>query len=85
MTGFLSRVGFLNVCVMSTWLFNDYMNGVVREINAKMLGRGLSRVNMNQLLCVDDPALVADSEGRLRQRVEEGCVKEGNYDRIRER
>ena len=26
---------------MSPWLFNVYMDGVVREVNARVLGRGL--------------------------------------------
>ncbi len=59
---------------MLPWLFNiymDYMDGVVREVNARMLGRGLSLVNADgrewnpgQLLFADDIALVADSVGR---------------------
>ncbi len=63
---------------MSPWLFNVYIDGVVREVNARMLGRGLSLVkavgrewSLSQLLFVDDTALVADSEGRLRPLLEE--------------
>ncbi len=63
---------------MSPWLFNVYMDGAVREVHARMLGRGLSLVNadgrewnLSQLLFADDTALVADSEGRLRKLVEE--------------
>ncbi len=48
-------------CVILLWLFNVYMNDVVREVNARMLGRCLSLVNadgkewnMNQLLFADD-------------------------------
>ncbi len=37
MTGFLSKWG----CVMSPRLFNIYMNGAVREVNAGMLCSGL--------------------------------------------
>ncbi len=33
-------------CVMSPWLFNVYMDGVISEIHARMLGRGLSLVNV---------------------------------------
>jgi len=54
------------------------MDGVVREVNARVLGRGLSLINadgrewnLNQLLFADDTSLVADSEKRLRQLVEE--------------
>jgi len=59
-------------------LFNVYIDGVVREANARMLGRGLSPINpvggkwsLNQLLFADDTILVADSEKTLRQPVEE--------------
>ena len=43
------------------------MNGVVREVNARVLGKGLellsvngSRFEINQLLFSDDSALMAD-------------------------
>jgi len=75
---FPPRIGLRQGCVMSPWLFNVYMDGVVREVNARMLGKGLSLINadgkewsLNQLLFPDDSALVADSEERLRQLVEE--------------
>ena len=35
------RVGLRQGCVMSPWLFNLYIDGVVREVNTQMLGRGL--------------------------------------------
>ncbi len=61
-----------------SWLFKVSTDGVVREVNTRMLGKGLSLVNANgrewnltQLLFADDTALVADSEGRLRQLAEE--------------
>ena len=45
------------------------MDGVVREVNVSLLGKGLellsvkgSRFEINQLLFADDGALVADSE-----------------------
>ena len=56
---------------MSSWLFNVYMDGVVRKVNAKMLSRGLSLVNndregkINQLLFTDDITLVVDSKQKL--------------------
>ncbi len=34
---------------MSPWLFNVYMDGVVREVNARMLGKGLSLVNADDI------------------------------------
>ncbi len=63
---------------MSPWLFNVYMDAVVREVNARSLGRGSIMVNadgrewnLSQLLFADDTALVADSERRLRRLVKE--------------
>ena len=53
---------------MSPWLFNVYMDGVVREVNVRVLGKGLellsangARFEIHQLLFVDDTGLVADS------------------------
>ena len=34
-------VGLRQGCVMSPWLFNVYMDGVVREVNFWVLGKGL--------------------------------------------
>ena len=63
---------------MSPWLFNLYMDGVVREVNARVLGRGLKLVDgneneweLNQLLFADDTVVVADSEKKLCQLVTE--------------
>ena len=36
------NVGLRQGCVMSPWLFNVYMDGVVREVNIRVLGKGLS-------------------------------------------
>ena len=54
---------------MSPWLFNVCMDGVVREVNVRVLGRGQEllsakgdRFEITQLLFADDTALVADSE-----------------------
>ena len=33
------KVGLRQGCVMSLWLFNLYIDGVVREVNARVLGR----------------------------------------------
>ena len=58
--------------MMSPWLFNLYMDDVVREVNIRVLGKRLEllsanggRFEINQLLFVDDIALVADSEEKL--------------------
>ena len=71
-------VGLRQGCVMSPWLFNIYIDGVVREVNARVLGRGLELIDrnedvweMNQLLFADDTVVVADSEKKLCQLVSE--------------
>ena len=54
---------------MSPWPFNLYIDGVVREVNARVLGRGLKLVDgndneweLNQLLFANDTVVVTDSE-----------------------
>ena len=42
------NVGLRPGCVMSPWLFNLYMDGLVREVNVRVLGKGL------ELLCAND-------------------------------
>ena len=51
---------------MSPWLFNIYMDGVVREVNVRVLEKGPEFLNanggtfeINQLLFADDTAPVA--------------------------
>ena len=78
---FLVNVGLRQSCVMSPWLFNEYMDGVVREYMdgvIRVLGKGLEllsanggRFAINQLLFADDTALVADSEEKLCRLVSE--------------
>ena len=72
------NVGLRQGCVMFPWLFNVYMDGVVREVNVYVLGKGLamlsgngSRFAINQLLFADDTALVAVLEEKLCRRVSE--------------
>ena len=72
------RVGLRQGCVMSPWLFNFYIDGVIREVNARVLGRGLKLVDgndneweLNQLLFADVTVVVADSERKLCQLVTE--------------
>ena len=55
-----------------TWLFDVYMDGVVREVNVRVLGKGLEllsanggRIEINQLLFAEDTALVADSDEKV--------------------
>ena len=63
------RVGLRQGCVMSPWLFNLYIDGMVTEVNARVLGRGLKLVDgndseweLNQLLFADATVVVADFE-----------------------
>ena len=63
---------------------------MVREVNARVLGRGLKLVDgkdngweLNQLLFADDTVVVADSARKLCQLVTEfggGGVREGSYE-----
>ena len=84
------RVGLRQGCVMSPWLFNLYIGGVAKEVNARVLGRGLKLVDgndneweLNQLLFADDNVVVADSERKLCQLVTEfGRVCEGRKLRV---
>ena len=62
---FLVNVGLRQSCVMYPWLFNVYMDGVVPEVNVRVLGKGFEllsanggRFEINQLLFADDTALV---------------------------
>ena len=66
------NVGLRQGCVMSSWLFNVYMDGVVREVNVRVGGKELEllsanggRFEINQLVCADHTALVADSGEEL--------------------
>ena len=70
---------------MSPRLFNINMDGVVREVNVTVLGKGLEllsanggRFEINQLLFADDTALVAGSEEKL-------CRLASDYGRVCER
>ena len=76
--GFRLYVGLRQGCVMSPWLFNAHMDGVVREVSVMVLGKGQEllsatgrRFEVNQLLFADDTALVADLEEKMFRPVSE--------------
>ena len=55
------NVGLRQGCVMSPWLFNVYRYRVVRDVNVRLLGKGLELLNandgwfeINQLLFADE-------------------------------
>ena len=61
------------------------MDGVVRDVNVRVLRKGLEMLNanggrfeINQLMFADDTALVADSEDKL-------CRLVSDFDRVCER
>ena len=66
-------VGLRQGCVMSPWLFNVYMDTVVREVGMRTLERGvrLDDWEMGQCLFADDTVLMADSEEKLQNVVNE--------------
>ena len=58
--------------MMLLWLFSLYIDGVVREVNARVLVRGLKLVDgndsvwkLNQMLFAGDTVVVTDSERKL--------------------
>ena len=68
---------------MSPLLFDVCMDGVVREVNVRMLGKGLEmlsvkggRFDINRQLFADNRALVADSEEKLCRKAKK-CLYEG--------
>ena len=72
------RMGLRQRCVMSPWLFNVYMVGVVREVYSRVNGMGVKlKVGgergwmLSQLLFADDTALVAESAEQLQCMVSE--------------
>ena len=62
------NVGLRQGCVTSpyAWMFNVYIDGVVRYVNARVFGKGLEllsingdRFEVNQLLYTDGTSLMA--------------------------
>jgi len=72
------RKGLRQGCVMSAWMFNVYMDKIVKEINREMadigtvLGREREdeRWKMRMMLFADDTVLMADTEGELQAMIE---------------
>ena len=72
------NVGLRQGCVISPRLYNVSIDGVVREVNVRVLGEGLKllsanggRFEINQQLHADCAALVADSEEKWYKLVRE--------------
>ena len=64
--------------MISSWLFNGYVDCAGQEVNARVLGNGLGllsvnsvRFKINQHLFADDTSLVADSEEKMCRLVSE--------------
>ncbi|MEL7177812.1 MAG: reverse transcriptase domain-containing protein [Pseudomonadota bacterium] len=74
---FQIKRGVRQGCVMSPWLFNIYMDGVIREMKARVMERGVELIHeerawhMTTSLFADDTVLLAGSERELQQVVEE--------------
>ncbi len=71
------EVGVRQGCVMSPWLFNNYIDGCIREMNVGVGNLG-DRLNMRGVeqplvvgLYIDDTLLLAESEGMLQRIVDE--------------
>ena len=76
-------VGSRRGCVMSPWMFNVYMDGVIGEVNVSVLGKRLEllsgnggRFERNQLLFADDTSVAAH---------EKFCKLVSEYGKVSER
>jgi hypothetical protein len=63
---------------MSPWLFNSSIDGVVREVNSRLMEIRVALVSdkdrewrLNQVLYLDDTAIVADKKSKLQSLVTE--------------
>ena len=69
---FKINVGLRQGYLMSPWLFNIHVDGVFRNVNDRVIGKGLDlltaygdRLEIHQLLFAEDTALVSDSVEKL--------------------
>ena len=68
--------GLRQGCVMSPWLFNIYMDGVMREFKEKTshcgakLGKDNEKWRLSHILFADDVVIVGDSAEELQEMVE---------------
>ena len=72
---FVVNVGLRQGYVMSSWVLNLYMDGVMKEVNARVMGKGMKLEHESKeweiykLLYADDTVLIADSEEQLQKMV----------------
>jgi hypothetical protein len=66
-------------------LFNIFVDGVVKEVNTRVMERGVALTSdsagecqLNEILCADDTTSVADEEHKLQNLV-------GGFDRVCQR
>ena len=75
-------VGLRQGCVMSPWLFNIFMDRVVKDMNRLEKGPKFWQNGNNSeiyvLLFADDTVLVADSKGKLLDLVSESSKRTKN-------
>ena len=69
---FSVNAGLGQACVMFPWLFNVYIDDVVKEVNARVIGKRFEllfskdeRFEINKLLFAYDTAIELDSEEKL--------------------
>src|SRR5215469_13748781 len=71
------KVGLRQGCVMSPWLFNVYMDSIVREVKRECVEeelnlqseRGEAQWRVNMLLYADDTVLMGETEDSLQRLV----------------
>lgn len=73
-------------CVMSPWLFNIYMDGVMKEVRPRVgssgvrLIKGVNEWTLSDLLYADDLVLVGENESELKLMIEsfdKVCIRRG--------